>query len=69
LIADFDNNPRAWASAWPINETARAAPVITPSVPLAKESTRKSSMNTRLKMKEIKSLRRLSYLASIPPAG
>ena len=50
LIADFDTNPRAWASAWPINETARAAPVITPSVPLANDRMRlacKSSENTR----------------------
>ena len=35
----FDTNPRAWASAWPINETASAAPVITPSVPLASDKT------------------------------
>ena len=52
LIADLANNPRARASACPIKETASAAPVITPSVALAKDSTRlacKSSMNTRFR--------------------
>ena len=52
LIADLANNPRACASACPIKDTASAAPVITPSAPLAKDSTRlacKSSMNTRFK--------------------
>src|SRR5208337_4999533 len=52
LIADLANNPRAVARACPIKETASAAPVITPSVPLAKDRTRlacKSSTNARRK--------------------
>ena len=52
LIADLANNPRAFARACPIKETASAAPLITPSVPLAKDRTRlacKSSMKTRFK--------------------
>ena len=51
-IADLANNPRALASACPINETASAAPVITPSVPLARDRMRlacKSSTNTRFR--------------------
>src|SRR6516225_3816659 len=52
LIADLVINPRAVAKACPIRETASAAPVITPSVPLVKERMRlacKSSPNARLK--------------------
>jgi hypothetical protein len=52
LIADLANNPRACASACPIKETARHAPVITPSVPLAKDRIRlacNSSINARHK--------------------
>ena len=37
LIADLANSPRACASACPIKETASVAPVMTPSVPLAKQ--------------------------------
>jgi hypothetical protein len=40
LIACFVTKPRACASAWPITATASEAPLITPSVAPASESTR-----------------------------
>ena len=71
LIADLAIEPPAVAKACPIRDRARAAPVITPSVPLVRDKTRlacKSPPNTRFKNSSTTSNRPSAHASLLLPA-